>query len=52
MAKPKPKEGPDEVLIERVRKRLAQVQDAEDDLRSQRTEDLKFMVGEQWPNEI
>jgi len=52
MAKRKPKEDPDLALIERVRKRLAQVQDAEDELRSQRTEDLKFMVGEQWPNEI
>ena len=52
----KPKEDPEatrkEALMERARKNLKRAQDAEFRIRTERREDLQFMAGEQWPEEI
>ena len=52
----KPKSDPEkdrkDSLIERARKNLKRAEDAEFRIRTERREDLQFMAGEQWPEEI
>ncbi len=47
-----PKEDQDQALLEEARKRFKQCEEAEDGLRQEALDDLKFRAGEQWPDKV
>lgn len=42
----------DDEIISQAKKRFKEVEDAESDARRQALEDLKFVVGDQWPDDV
>ena len=46
------KESPDQAILREARARFKAAQDAEAQQRSQMLDDMKFMAGEQWPEQI